>query len=188
MKNSLGKGSDFWPSGIVEIRLSAMAIPLRAGAIGLAILALLQSCQPGEKRRARSPSPAARIVVAVYTEVDGVSFSTDGSPYARFTDFLEREQCIRLTETEMGTLVDALQREGFFRETDRVLTGKARSASPAVFRICVAAPGRSKECVFLCEHGLQVPAPYRDIFSTLPIPRIPGPLDRFLQLNVQCDR
>jgi len=157
----------------------------RRGILGLALLAALAGCQSAEK--SRPPSKPGQTVVAVYTDIDGVSFSSDGATYARFTDFLEREENVRVTPGQLSSLVDALDREGFFKEKNRELAGKSRQVAPAIFRICVAAPGRSKECVFLCESGANVPARYREIFSTLPLQRIPASLDRFLKMNGQCD-
>jgi hypothetical protein len=65
--------------------------------------------------------------------------------------------------------------------------GKSRKVPPAQFRICVASPGRSKECLFLCEKGLNVPAKFREILSVLPLPQQPAALVRFFALNKQCD-
>jgi hypothetical protein len=72
---------------------------------GLA-LALLLGCGPGERRR--TSSSMGRSVVAIYTEVEGVSFSTDGAPYARFTDFIEREECVKVSLDEVLKLIDRL--------------------------------------------------------------------------------
>ncbi|MBI3854213.1 MAG: hypothetical protein HY293_00830 [Planctomycetes bacterium] len=163
-----------------------MTMPRRAAMLLLG-LSILQACAPGEKR-GRGPSLLGRTIVALYTEVEGVSFSTDGEPYARFTDFIDREECRRLTLDEVTKIIDSLEREGFFKESNRALTGRSRSQPPAQFRICVASPGRSKECLFLCEKSLNVPLRYREIFETLPMSVKPAALERWLSLNQHCER
>src|SRR5438309_5663286 len=117
--------------GVPESRLSAMQTGFRAAAGSLALLAVLAGCATGD--RSRPPLRLGRTVVAVYTDIDGVSFSTDGSNYARFTDFLEREENVPLTPAQLSNLVDALEREGFFREKSRELSRKGGSVAPAVF-------------------------------------------------------
>jgi hypothetical protein len=161
-----------------------MTAGLRVGAAGIAILGILQGCVSGESP---APARAGRIVVAVYTDVDGASFSTDGNVYARYTDFLDREECVRLSAGELTSLVASLDRTGFFAEIPRVPSRKTPSVPRAAFRICVASPGRSGECVFFCDKGLNVPAKYREIFAGLALPQRPAALDRFLKLNAECD-
>lgn len=158
-------------------------MPTRLAA-ALALLAVLAGCA-GERRQ---PGRPGRSVVAVYTDVDGVSFSSDGSNYARYTDFLEREENVELAPAQVANLIDALERQGFFKEGPLERSPKARSVPPAVFRICVASPGRAKEVVFLCEAGSQVPKKYREIFSNLPLMKVPYALDKFLKLNETCDK
>lgn len=155
------------------------------GAAVLLLAATIAGCA-GDRRPS---SPGGRIVIAVYTDIDGVCFSSDGSNYARFTDFLEREENVSLSPAQMSNLLEALDRQGFFKEKNRELTAAGRSATPSVFRVCVAAPGgKSKECVFYHEAGSQVPLKYREIFRNLPLAQVPKALERFLQLNQQCDR
>jgi len=151
--------------------------------LGCALLAA-PGCQAGEKRPQERPG---RTIVALYTDIDGVSFSTDGAPYSRYTDFLEREETVQLTAVQLANLLDALEREGFFREQGRRPSTKGRPVPEAIFRICVASPTNSRECVFLFEKGANVPARYREIFATLPIARRPAALDRFLKMNGQLD-
>jgi hypothetical protein len=162
-----------------------MANSVHLGWAVLLALALLQGCASGEKKN--RTTALGRTIVAVYTEVEGVSFSTNGAPYARFTDFIDREECFVLSLDEVTKIIDSLDREGFFKEKNREIVGKSRKVPPAQFRICVASPGRSKECLFLCEKGLNVPAKLREIFSVLPLPRQPAALERFFALNKQCD-
>jgi hypothetical protein len=143
--------------------LCPMTAGLRFGAAGIAILGILQGCVSGESP---APAGAGRIVVAVYTDVDGASFSTDGNVYARYTDFLDHEECVRLSGGELTSLVAALDRTGFFAETP---------------------PGRSGECVFFCDRGLNVPAKYRENFAGLSLSQRPPALARFLTLKAECD-
>jgi hypothetical protein len=150
----------------------------------LALAALLGGCA-GDRRQ---PVHPGRSVIAVYTDVDGVSFSADGANYARYTDFLEREENVALSQVQVMNLIDALERQGFFREGAPVMSSKSRSVPPAAFRICVASPGRSKEAVYFCETGSQVPVKYREIFSNLPLAKVPYALDKFLKLNQTCDK
>ena len=161
-----------------------MNLGIRFGGMGILILGALQGCFPGESP---SPARAGRTVVAVYTDVDGVSFSTDGSVYARYTDFLDREECVRLSAGELSSLVAALDRTGFFAETPRVPSRKLPTVPRAAFRICVASPGLNGECVFFCDKGLNVPAKYREVFSSLALSSRPAALERFLKLNRECD-
>ena len=158
-------------------------MPIRSWSV-LLLLAAAAGCA-GDRRPAEK---TGRTVVAVYTDVDGVCFSADGANYARFTDFLEREENVALTSAQLQNLVEALEREGLFREKNRAQSPKSREVPPAIFRICVVAPGRSKECVLLCEAGSQVPAKYREILKGLPLTRIPAALARFLDLNQHCEK
>lgn len=163
---------------------SAMKMPARRVLLAALVLAVLQGCYPGESP---APARAGRTVVAVYTDVDGVSFSTDGNVYARYTDFLDREDCVRLTAGELASLVASLQRTGFFSEAPRIPSRTAPNVPPAAFRICVASPGLNGECVFFADKGLNVPAKYRDIFAGLALQFRPPGLERFLKLNQEAD-
>lgn len=147
-------------------------------------LSLLQGCS-GEKRK--YGSTLGRTVVAIYTEVEGVSFSTDGAPYARFTDFIEREECLKFTKDEVIKIIDGLEREGFFKEKNRHFSRTTRETLPAQFRICIASPERSKEVMFLCEKGSNVPARYREIFAKFPLEAMPPAMQRWLKMNETAD-
>jgi hypothetical protein len=108
-----------------------MTTGARLGSAGLLALARLQGCAAGEKR-SRTPS-LGRSVVAVNSEIEGVSFSTDGAPYARFTDFIDREECLVLSVDEVARIIDHLEREGFFKEKNRGIAGEVpQGASRAV--------------------------------------------------------
>lgn len=157
--------------------------PMRRAAI---LLALLAGCAPGERRPA--PPGPGRTVVAIYTEVEGVSFSTDGEPYARFTDFIDREECIRMSREEVMKIVDALEREGLFKEENRKLKGVSRVKPPVQFRICIASPEKTKEILFLCALDQNVPDRYRQVLAGIPMSARPPTLEKFLLLNKDMDR
>lgn len=169
-----------WNPAASTARLGAMR---RAAVL---LLALAAGCAPGEKRR--TPSALGRTVVAIYTEVEGVSFSTDGEPYARFTDFIDREECIRMSLEDITKIIDSLEREGFFKEESRKLKGVSRVKPPMQFRICIASPEKSKECLFLSALDQNVPPKLRDVLAAIPMSQRPSALEKFLLLNREIDR
>jgi hypothetical protein len=157
----------------------------RGLAVAALSLALLQACGPGEKRKYGSAT--ARTVVAIYTDVEGVSFSTDGLPYARFTDFIEREECLTFSRDEILKIIDGLEREGFFKEKNRHFSRTTRDTLPVQIRICVASPERSKEVMFLCEKGSNVPVRYREVFAKFPMGSHPQALQRWMKTSELVD-
>ena len=65
--------------------------------------------------------PLAPATVAVYVGVDGVSFSTDGSPCGKYPEYADRETVVRVPAEDVDRAVADLRGAGFFQDQGPVL-------------------------------------------------------------------
>jgi hypothetical protein len=131
--------------------------------------------------------PAGSAKVAVYVGVDGICFSTDGSPCGKYPEYAARETVVRVPAEDIERAIADLRTAGFFEDHDRA-PGVIAGLPPESFLILVQSADAVHEVLFFYQAGLQVPASYLSALGPLADATDSPTMAKFLSMNVPLDQ